>query len=101
MLVIPSHQEPMATVTGEAASSGVPVVASRVGGLPEGVGEGGVLVEPGDPRALSTAIRSLLDDPARRQSLSERALAGAARFDPAVFASDMDELLRLAADRPR
>ncbi len=94
LLVIPSHAEPLASVTGEAAAAGVPVVAARVGGLPEGVADGGVLVTPGDPRALGATINALLDDPDRRRQLSERALAGASRFDPERFAENMDGLLR-------
>ena len=97
LLVIPSHAEPLASVTGEAAAVGTPVVAARVGGLEEGVGEGGVLVPPGDPVALAEAIGRLLDNPARRQELSERALVGAFRFDPHRFAEGMDSLLRQAA----
>ena len=97
LLVIPSHAEPLASVTGEAAAVGTPVVAARVGGLPEGVGQGGVLVPAGDPAALAEAIGGLLDNPARRHELSERALAGAFRFDPQRFADGMDLLLRGAA----
>jgi glycosyltransferase involved in cell wall biosynthesis len=94
LLVIPSHAEPLASVTGEAAAAGVPVVAAQVGGLPEGVADGGVLVSPGDPRALGEAINALLDDPEQRRKLSQRALAGASRFDPKRFAEAMDTLLR-------
>jgi glycosyltransferase involved in cell wall biosynthesis len=97
LLVIPSHAEPLASVTGEAAAAGVPVVATSVGGLVEGVGEGGVLVAPGDPGALAQAINALLDNPARRRELSDRARAGAFRFDPSRFAEAMDALLRAAA----
>jgi glycosyltransferase involved in cell wall biosynthesis len=94
LLVIPSHAEPLASVTGEAAAVGVPVVATSVGGLPEGVGEGGVLVPPHDPRALAGAISTLLGDPERRRQLGRRGLAGASRFDPDRFAQEMDGLLR-------
>ncbi len=66
----------------EALACGTPVVASRVGGIPEQVtGETGVLVEPGDPAALAGAIESLLADPARRERMSTAAAADArARF---------------------
>lgn len=97
LLVIPSHAEPLASVTGEAAAVGTPVVAARVGGLAEGVGEGGVLVPPGDPAALAEAIGGLLGNPDRRRELSQRALAGAFRFDPQRFAEGMDRLLREVA----
>jgi glycosyltransferase involved in cell wall biosynthesis len=69
----------------EALACGTPVVASRVGGIPEQVtDETGVLVEPGDPAALADAIESLLADPARRARMSAAA-AAAAR---ALFALD-------------
>jgi glycosyltransferase involved in cell wall biosynthesis len=48
-------------------AAALPVVASRVGGIPEAVvdGETGQLVRPGDPGVLRDAIRSVLDDPDR------------------------------------
>jgi glycosyltransferase involved in cell wall biosynthesis len=55
----------------EAMASGLPVVASRVGGLPELVveGETGLLVPPGDPAALARDLERLLADPAFRARL--------------------------------
>jgi glycosyltransferase involved in cell wall biosynthesis len=97
LLVIPSHAEPMASVTGEAAAAGIPVVATSAGGLPEGVRDGGLIVPPGDPQALAGAINALLDHPERRRELGERALAGSSRFDPERFAEAMDNLLREVA----
>lgn len=61
----------------ECMAHGAPLVATRVGGLPDIFahdGEGAVLVPPRDPEALASAIAGLLDDPARA-----RALAAAAR----------------------
>jgi len=62
----------------EAMAAGVPVVASRVGGIPEIVEDGvtGVLVAPGDPAALAEAVAGLLGDRARRLRLAQ---AGRAR----------------------
>ena len=55
----------------EAMACGLPVVASRAGGIPEIVpdGRGGLLVPPRDARALAGAIRALLGDPSRRAAL--------------------------------
>jgi glycosyltransferase involved in cell wall biosynthesis len=63
----------------EALAAGTPVVASRVGGIPEQVSEEtGMLVEPGNAEALAAALGSLLDDRPRLQRMS-RAAAHAAR----------------------
>ena len=53
----------------EALACGVPVIAARVGGIPEQLtDETGVLVEPGDPAALARAIGDLLADDERRSA---------------------------------
>lgn len=61
----------------EAAIHGVPIVASRVGGVPEVLDDGGcgVLVDPGNPVALCTAIDSLSRDAETRNRLTARAFA--------------------------
>ncbi|QLG50908.1 glycosyltransferase family 4 protein [Natrinema halophilum] len=70
--VVPSLYEGFGLPAGEALACGVPVVATTGGGLPEVVGDAGVLVEPGDSGALATAIRDLLADDERRRRLGER-----------------------------
>lgn len=57
----------------EYMGAGLPVVATRVGGLPELVREGrtGLLVEPRDPGSLAVAVAGLLADPQRRAALGE------------------------------
>ncbi len=65
VLVLSSYMENAPLALLEAMAAGVPVVATRVGGVPELVPEGaGQLVAPGDPAALAAAIARLLDDPA-------------------------------------
>ena len=66
----------------EAQACGLPVVASRFGGFPEVIDEGrtGLLVPPRDPTALAAAVRSLLNDPVRRQALADAAPGWAAQF---------------------
>lgn len=61
VLVVPSRWEGFGLVAAEAMRSGLPVIASAVGGLTEVVEHGvtGLLVEPGSPQALADAIQSL------------------------------------------
>jgi glycosyltransferase involved in cell wall biosynthesis len=56
-------------------AAGRPLVASRVGGLPDLVEDGvtGLLVAPGDPDALAAAVRSLLENPERAELMGRAA----------------------------
>jgi len=81
VLVLPSRAETYGMVVTEALARGLPVIASRVGGVPEAVGRAvdgcvpGVLVPPGDPDALAAALRSWLIEPALRDRKREAARA--------------------------
>jgi glycosyltransferase involved in cell wall biosynthesis len=67
----------------EAMATGLPCVATAVGGIPEIVQDGsnGRLVLPGDPEALADALRQVLDDPAAASRLGAAARASAQRLD--------------------
>ena len=82
VLVLPSAYEEMGSVLTEAMASGLPVVASDVGGIPEVVrhGETGLLVPPGDVDALATALDRLAADADLRARLSAGARARAAGY---------------------
>jgi glycosyltransferase involved in cell wall biosynthesis len=69
-----SWEEAFGNVFAEALASGLPVVGSTVGGIPELVhhGQNGLLVPPRSPRALAAAIRHLAEDPALRVQMSRR-----------------------------
>lgn len=71
VFVLRSRHEPFGFVNVEAMAAGVPVVATRVGGVPEFVidGEKGLLVPPESPDAMARALQHLLDDDALRQGL--------------------------------
>lgn len=83
VFLLPSETESFGLAALEALSCGVPVVASRVGGLPEVVrdGEDGFLFAVGDVEAMAAAAARLCDDTALRRTMGEAARAGAvARF---------------------
>jgi len=73
IFVMPSRTEALPMALIEAMGAGLPVVASGVGGIPEVVEHGreGWLVEPDDPRALATALSSLIGDGALRCRFGE------------------------------
>ena len=73
LLVLPSRAESYGMVVTEALAHGVPVVASEVGGVPEALGEAGLLVRPGDPDALGRALRRWLEEPRHRARLRRAA----------------------------
>jgi glycosyltransferase involved in cell wall biosynthesis len=75
LLLLPSRTEGLPAVAVEAGLAGLPVVASRVGGVPEVVERDvtGLLVEPGDVAGFVAAVAGLLGEPDRRRALGEAA----------------------------
>ena len=75
VICVPSRQEGLGLSIMEAQATGIPVVASNVGGIPTLIEEGktGLLVEAGNPDALAQAVVSLLQDKNKAQSLGQAA----------------------------
>ncbi|HET6530806.1 MAG TPA: glycosyltransferase family 4 protein [Actinoplanes sp.] len=73
LLVLPSRAETYGMVVTEALARGIPVIGTRVGGVPEALGAApdgtvpGTLVPPGDPAALAAALERWLTDAGLRQ----------------------------------
>ena len=97
VLAVPSRSDGSPLVVCEAMAAGVPVVASRVGGLPDLVEDGGsgLLVRPGEAEDLARALVSLLLDPesARRLGARGRRLAASRSHERLV-----DRMTQLYAD---
>lgn len=88
IVVVPSLSEGFGLVAAEAMALGKPVIASRVGGLPEVVEDRitGVLVPPDDSAALALAIDELIDDPEGRAAMG---VAGRERVETEFTAQRM------------
>jgi glycosyltransferase involved in cell wall biosynthesis len=94
--VFPSLYEGFGLPPLEAMASGVPVVASNAGSLPEVVGDSGLLVPPNDEEALEAALVHILTDSELRQMLRSRGLERAARFRWEETARQTLEVVKLA-----
>jgi len=105
LLVHPAFKEGLGVALLEAGAAGIPVVGSRAGGIPEVVVDGrtGLLVPPGDPSALASALVGLLGDPercaamgreARRFVEEERSVDAMVEGNLAVYRSVLSEMPR-------
>lgn len=74
IFVMPSIREEFGVVAVEAQAMEIPVVATKVGGIPEVVldGETGILIEPGNSEQLAQAILTLIENPALRRQMGEQ-----------------------------
>ncbi len=88
VFVLPSHTEGLGIVLLEALASGVPVVATSVGGIPEIItsGKHGLLVPPKNPQALAEGVIDLLEDINKKDSFVK---AGVSRIKEKFLLSDM------------
>jgi len=109
LLVVPSLEgatgwrEAQGLVVVEAMLAGCPVVASRVGGIPDMIEDGvcGRLVESGDPRQLAEAIRELVEDREQRvRFIAEARSRAESAFAPRVVTAATFELYRSLLSRP-
>jgi N-acetyl-alpha-D-glucosaminyl L-malate synthase BshA len=103
VFLLPSTNESFGLSALEALASGVPVIGSNAGGLPEVVrdGETGILCAVGDVDAMSDATIELLEDRTRWQAMSETAAADArARFSLDDIVADYEAFYEYALGRP-
>jgi glycosyltransferase involved in cell wall biosynthesis len=94
IFVLPSLNEGMGRVLVEAMAAGLPIVASRVGGIPDLIenGENGLLVPPADPSALAKAISDLLSDKKRRNRIGEAGKKMCLPYSAEAMVQQIDDL---------
>ena len=98
--VVPSLKESFGITLIEAMSSGLPVIASKVGAIPEIIEDGtdGILVEPDEPEVLARAIALLIENKQKRIALGEKAREKTVRdFSLNKFMDGLEKVLIDAA----
>ncbi len=96
IFVFASRNEGLGTSILDAESVGLPVVACRVGGVPEAVldGENAILVERKNPRELAEALLELIDNPEKRKEFGSCSLEFVKKFDIKQTVEDNIELYK-------
>jgi glycosyltransferase involved in cell wall biosynthesis len=103
LVVMASTFEGFPLAVMESLAAGVPVVATRVGGVPDAVSDGveGLLVDPGDVPALAGAIVELASDADRRAQMARAARERGATFDVRASVQRTEELYRSLLEKRR
>lgn len=104
VFVFPSLWESFGLAALEAMASGVPVVASRIGGIPEIIQDGvdGVLVPPHDPAAMALAVDKLASSTELATRIGEAAMLTAqSRFDSSKSVRGVEAIYRAVASFSR
>ena len=101
VFVLASSREAFGLVLAEAMMAGLPVVGTKVGGIPDVLdgGSAGLLVPPFDPAGLAGAIQFLRDDPVQRRELAARGKRLAeSRYRPERYIADITRLYESLAE---
>ena len=97
IFALPTRADCYSLVCMEALAAGLPIVATRVGGIPDMIQEGetGHLIDVGDHRALGDRLEALISEPARRLEMGANCREGAVkRFDLRENARRLFEFVR-------
>jgi glycosyltransferase involved in cell wall biosynthesis len=92
IIAIPSRKEGLPFVLLEAMQAGLPIVATSVGGIPEALGDAGLLVPPENPQALAAALDKLVMDQPLADTLSQKALGRSQLFTEAKMLEEIKKV---------
>ncbi len=101
ILTLPSLKEGFPWVILEAMAAGVPIVATKVGALPEIItdNQSGFLVEPGNSQALAQKIKTLLQNPALQTKFSQNARQRLQDFSQQKMLSQTEQVIKKKLDK--
>ena len=90
LFVLPSKEESLGVVLLEAMATGTPIVASRIGGIPDVIedGQNGYLVEYGDSQTMASSIIELLSDKKLREKMGVKGKVMAKKYVPYKIAME-------------
>ena len=99
VFILPSNREGIGSILLDAMEQGLPVVASRVGGVPDIVhdGKNGLLIDPASPAQLRDALLTLRADPGLRRTFGERGREFAKDFTAEAMCRKVPRDLRVVA----
>jgi glycosyltransferase involved in cell wall biosynthesis len=98
LLVLPTFEDNCPMVVLEAMATGLPVIASKVGGVPDLITEGetGMMFDPSNSDSIRTAVECMMEDPALRARIGRSAREQAhKRFHPHVVATSHMEIYKV------
>ncbi len=94
VFVLSSRREGFPYVILEAMQAGLPIIATDVGGVPEALGQAGILVPPENPQALADAITKLINNPDLMSDLSAKALIRSQNFTQEKMLAETEKIYK-------
>ena len=94
VFILPSRKEGFPFAILEAMQAGLPIIASDAGGIKEALGEAGILVETENPGQLAEALKNLLLDNGKKNTLSKKALERAGEFSRQKMLDETEKIYR-------
>ncbi|CAN5611769.1 glycosyltransferase family 4 protein [soil metagenome] len=101
VFILPSYNEGLPMAMLEAMAWGLPVISTPVGGIPEVIvsGENGYLADPGDIKALSAAMQSLVEDDALRLAMGRSARKRIEPLDLTLYCERLTKIYRSVLEK--
>ena len=98
LVLFASHYEGFGLPILEAQAVGRPVVTSNLSSMPEAAGKGALLIDPADPQAIRTAVKSIISDAKLRERLVRDGFENVSHFHPEVVARRYETIYRQCLD---